>query len=65
MTSDIIDTKLRNAAVPHDDTGVPGVLWAGNGSWEVHDYYVKQDYPGSYGLTDKYGKQGLRCVHPN
>ncbi len=65
MTSDITGTGRTLSPFPTKNTAAPTVTWAGNGSWEVHNYSEKTAYPGAYGLTDKYGKQGLRCVHTN
>ena len=43
---------------------VPLVAWSGNGSWEVHNYNHNLGGNGSYRILDKYGKMGLRCIHP-
>ncbi len=37
--------------------------WTSNGSWEGHGYTKGVSWNG-FSLTNKYGKQGLRCVYP-
>ncbi len=63
VTSDITGAAKNVSPFPTSaTTTTPLVEWSGNGSWEVHDY--KKGANGSYRILDKYGKMGLRCVHP-
>lgn len=38
--------------------------WTSNGSWEGHGYTTAVQWTG-FSLTNKYGKQSLRCAYPN
>jgi hypothetical protein len=38
--------------------------WTSNGSWEGHGYTKNVQWTG-FSLTNKYGKQSLRCAYPN
>ncbi len=62
VTSDIAGGADASIFPSGSTTAVPTIQWSGNGSWEVHNY--KKAANGSYCVLDKYGKMGLRCVHP-
>ncbi len=45
------------------DPNTSKMAWTTNGSWEGHGYGKSVSWP-NFNMTNKYGKQGLRCVYP-
>jgi hypothetical protein len=56
---EVTSTMQSLNAVPYNASA----WWTANGSWEGHGYSKSVIWTG-FSLTNKYGKQGLRCAYP-
>ena len=56
---EVTSTMSSTAADPRS----AAAWWTSNGSWEGHGYTTAVQWTG-FSLTNKYGKQSLRCAYP-